>query len=116
MVIASIAEWLLSQYLGYTVIFLPALMIAWGYVVLRNRGVGNLPLATVLSIFSAVVAASIFGWFGHTASSTAMLTWGGRFGMATAGTMMVLLGSVGWMTVLGRSVAVVAVLGLGVAI
>ena len=107
---ARIAEWLVPQFLGYTVIVFPALLIAWGYVVLRNRGVGNLPLATVLSIFSAVVAASIFGWFGHTASSTAMLTWGGRFGMATAGTMMILLGSVGSMIVLVLSVAVLTLL------
>ena len=107
---ARIAEWLVPQFLGYTVIVFPALLIAWGFVVLRNRGAGNLPLATVLSIVSGLVAATVFGWFGHMADSIAMLTWGGRFGMATAATMMILLGSVGSMIVLVLMVAVLTLL------
>src|SRR5690625_7594965 len=58
---ARIAEGLVPQFLGYTVIVFPAPLIAWGYVLLRNRSVGKLPLASVQSIISGGVASSLVG-------------------------------------------------------
>jgi S-DNA-T family DNA segregation ATPase FtsK/SpoIIIE len=96
---AFAARLFVTEALGFPVLLLLAALLAWGYVLLRQKTPVFLPLLSVLAVAGAVFAACFFGWFDiHTDADLAR--WSGGVGTGVAGWMSGVLGSVGAFIVL----------------
>jgi len=105
---AALARALVPGFLGYTMLAVTTLVGVWGYVVLRRRPPGALPLLTVLTGAGTFLAACLLGWFSQTLGAN-LLPYGGRVGIGVAGWMQRVLGEVGSLIVL---VVLLSVTGL----
>ncbi|HEX8298700.1 MAG TPA: DNA translocase FtsK 4TM domain-containing protein [Rubricoccaceae bacterium] len=96
---AFAARLFVTEALGFPVLLLLAALLAWGYVLLRQKTPVFLPLLSVLAVTGAVFAACFFGWFDiHT--DTDLARWSGGIGTGVAQWMSGVLGSVGAFIVL----------------
>ncbi|MDX1741865.1 MAG: DNA translocase FtsK 4TM domain-containing protein, partial [Rhodothermales bacterium] len=92
---AWIAHGLVFNFLGYTVIALPALLFAWGYMSFRNRQPVYFPTLALLIFVAAFVVAAIFGWLGQPPEGLDTDSWSGRWGDGTAAWMILVFGRYG---------------------
>ena len=108
---ALVANVLVTEGVGYPVLLLLAALLAWGYVLLRQKTPVFLPLLTGLAVIGTLFAACFFGWFdGHTA--TDLTSWSGGIGLGVAGWMSEVLGSVGAFIVLAVGLVVTVLLAV----
>ena len=96
---ALVARLLVTEMIGFPVLALLACLLAWGYVLLRQKTPVFLPLLTGLAFAGALFAACFFGWFDiHT--QTDLARWSGGIGTGVAGWLSNVLGTVGAFIVL----------------
>ncbi len=108
---AIVARLLVTEGVGYPVLLLLAALLAWGYVLLRQKTPVFLPLLTGLAVIGTLFSACFFGWFGpHTA--TDLTSWSGGIGLGVAGWMSEVLGSVGAFIVLAVGLVVTVLLAV----
>ena len=108
---AFAARLFVTEALGFPVLLLLAALLAWGYVLLRQKTPIFLPLLSVLAVAGAVFAACFFGWFDiHT--DTDLARWSGGVGTGVAGWMSGVLGSVGAFIVLVVGLVVTVLLAV----
>ena len=96
---AELARVMVPGFLGYTVLLLTGLVVAWGVAVFRHIDLRQLLYATGLAGVGSFVLATLIGWFGMT-FGTDLTTWAGAVGMGTAGWMQRILGVTGSLIVL----------------
>jgi S-DNA-T family DNA segregation ATPase FtsK/SpoIIIE len=96
-------------FLGYTVLLLTGLVVAWGVAVFRHIDPRRLLYATGLAGVGSFVLATLIGWFGMTLE-TDLTTWAGAVGMGTAGWMQRILGVTGSLIVLIMTALVMVLL------
>ena len=96
---AELARVMVPGFLGYTVLLLTGLVVAWGVAVFRHIDPRRLLYATGLAGVGSFVLATLIGWFGITLEAD-LTTWGGAVGMGTAGWMQRILGATGSLIVL----------------
>ena len=106
---AELARVMVPGFLGYTVLLLTGLLMAWGYAIFRHLNPRRLVYSTGLITVSAFVVASLIGWFSHTLD-TDLVTWAGAVGMGVAGWMQRIVGAVGSFILLVSAVAVMLLL------
>jgi S-DNA-T family DNA segregation ATPase FtsK/SpoIIIE len=106
---AELARVMVPGFLGYTVLLLTGLLMAWGYAIFRHLNPRRLVYSTGLITVSAFVVASLIGWFSH-ALDTDLVTWAGAVGMGVAGWMQRIFGAVGSFILLVSAVAVMLLL------
>ncbi len=108
---ALVARLLVTEGVGYPVLLLLAALLAWGYVLLRQKTPVFLPLLTGLAVIGTLFSACFFGWFdSHTA--TDLTSWSGGIGLGVAGWMTEVLGSVGAFIVLAVGLLVTVLLAV----
>ncbi len=91
---ASIAYYLIPNFLGLPILVWPILIFAWGYLFLRNRHSLYLPMYTTFGLFGSFELSCFFGWFGSTFNlDTSLLS--GNVGLGLADSLSRALGSVG---------------------
>ena len=91
---AAMARMLVPGFLGYCVLFLPAIGVIWGYGWLRHRTIERLRMATVLTFGGAYLTATLFGWLSLSTSSD-LMAWSGAWGQGTALWMQQIFGATG---------------------
>ena len=96
---AELARVMVPGFLGYTVLLLTGLVVAWGVAVFRHIDPRRLLYATGLAGVGSFVLATLIGWFGMTLG-TDFTTWAGAVGMGTAGWMQRIVGVTGSLIVL----------------
>lgn len=91
---ASIAYYLIPNFLGLPILAWPILIFAWGYLFLRNRHSLYLPMYTTFGLLGSFELSCFFGWFGSTFGfDTALLS--GNVGLGLADSLSRALGAVG---------------------
>ncbi|GAB5534679.1 MAG: DNA translocase FtsK [Rubricoccaceae bacterium] len=106
---AVVGKAIVSEFLGFPTLLLIACLMAWGYLLLRQRTPIFLPLLTGLAFAGALFLACFFGWFdAHT--DIDLVRWSGAIGLGVAGWLTSLVGSVGSFVVLMVSVLVTGLL------
>ena len=91
---ATIAYYLIPNFLGLSILIWPLLMLAWGYLFLRNRHSLYLPMYTTFGLVGSFELACFFGWFGTTFDlNTSILS--GNAGLAMADFAIRALGEIG---------------------
>lgn len=91
---ASIAYYLIPNFLGLPILVWPILIFAWGYLFLRNRHSLYLPMYTTFGLFGSFELSCFFGWFGSTFGfDTSLLS--GNVGLGLADSLSRALGAVG---------------------
>jgi len=106
---AVVGKAIVSEFLGFPTLLLIACLMAWGYLLLRQRTPIFLPLLTGLAFAGALFLACFFGWFdAHTDFDLARFS--GAIGLGVAGWLASLVGSVGSFVVLMVAVLVTALL------
>ncbi|WP_420457038.1 DNA translocase FtsK 4TM domain-containing protein [Rubrivirga sp.] len=106
---ATLARALVSGLVGYPVLLPIAALLAWGWVLLRQKTPVFLPTLTGLSLAGALFLACFFGWF-DAQLDTDLAAWSGDLGLGVAGWLTSILKPVGSFIVLLVSVVVVALL------
>ncbi|SHK96105.1 DNA segregation ATPase FtsK/SpoIIIE, S-DNA-T family [Rhodothermus profundi] len=91
---AALAYLLVARLFGYASVLLTGLLVAWGYTIFRGRRPRALPLFTSLLLLLVPLLAASFGWIG-VVFNTDLHTWSGDLGLALAGWMTQVFGSVG---------------------
>ncbi|MDQ7040676.1 MAG: DNA translocase FtsK 4TM domain-containing protein [Rhodothermus sp.] len=91
---AALAYLLVARLFGYATVLLPGLLIAWGYVIFRDRRPRALPLLSGLLLLLVPLLAASFGWF-SVVFETELHAWSGQLGLALAGWMSQVFGTVG---------------------
>ena len=91
---AFIAYYLIPNFLGLPVIVLPVLVLAWGYLFLRNRHSLYLPMYSTFGILGAFEIACFFGWISSTFNID-LLTMSGSVGLGVANFTIRALGTLG---------------------
>ena len=106
---AVVAKAVVAEFLGFPTLLLVACLMAWGYLLLRQRTPLFLPLLTGLAFAGALFLACFFGWFDiHT--DTDLARWSGSIGTGIAYWLAGLVGAVGSFIILTVSVLVTALL------
>ena len=106
---AVVGKAIVSEFLGFPTLLLVACLMAWGYLLLRQRTPVFLPLLTGLAFAGALFLACFFGWFdAHT--DLDLSRWSGAIGLGVAGWLASLVGSVGSFVVLTVAVLVTVLL------
>ena len=106
---AVVAKAVVTEFLGFPTLLLVACLMAWGYLLLRQRTPLFLPLLTGLAFAGALFLACFFGWFDiHT--DTDLTRWSGSIGTGIAYWLAGLVGAVGSFIILTVSVLVTALL------
>ena len=106
---AVVAKAVVTEFLGFPTLLLVACLMAWGYLLLRQRTPLFLPLLTGLAFAGALFLACFFGWFDiHT--DTDLTRWSGSIGTGVAYWLAGLVGAVGSFIILTVSVVVTALL------
>lgn len=106
---ATIAYFLIPNFLGLPVIFWPILVMAWGYLFLRNRHSLYLPMYSFFGIVGSFELACFFGWFG-TAFGFDTLVFSGSAGMAMADFAIRALGEFGSFFIITVLIVITALL------
>ncbi len=106
---AELARVMVPGFLGYTVLLLTGLVVAWGIAVFRHIDPRRLLYATGLAGVGSFVLATLIGWFGRTLEAD-LTTWAGAVGMGTAGWMQRILGATGSLIVLIMTALVMVLL------
>jgi len=106
---AAIANLLVPHFLGYTVLILPAIVFAWGYVFFRNKTLLYLPLLSVLVTICAFFISSLLGWF-SIFLATDLTDWSGTWGFGVAGWMQQIFGSIGSLVLILLALTISALL------
>ncbi|MFK7843858.1 MAG: DNA translocase FtsK [Rhodothermales bacterium] len=91
---ATIAYYLIPNFLGLSVLIWPLLVLAWGYLFLRNRHSLYLPMYTTFGLIGTFELSCFFGWFGTTFNQNFILL-SGSAGMAMADFAIRALGEIG---------------------
>lgn len=108
---AFVARLFVTDLLGFPVVALFAVLLAWGWVLLRQRTPLFLPLLTGLTVAGALFAACFFGWLDvHT--DTDLARWSGGVGIGVAGWLSNVLGNVGALIVLVVGLVVTVLLAV----
>ena len=106
---AVVAKAVVTEFLGFPTLLLVACLMAWGYLLLRQRTPLFLPLLTGLAFAGALFLACFLGWFDiHT--DTDLARWSGSIGTGIAYWLAGLVGAVGSFIILTVSVVVTALL------
>jgi DNA segregation ATPase FtsK/SpoIIIE, S-DNA-T family len=108
---AYIARALVPSFLGYPVLLLAGLALAWGYVIFRSRKAKYLPLFSVVVIISALITSTLFGWFSLSLERD-LLVWSGIWGASIADWMQRVFGSTGSLILLFLFLAVTALVAI----
>ena len=108
---ALVARLFVTELIGFPVVAILACLLAWGYVMLRQKTPVFLPLLTGLALAGALFAACFFGWFDlHT--DAGLVRWSGGVGTGVAGWMSNVLGTVGAFIVLAVGLVVTLLLAV----
>ena len=106
---AVISKSLVTDLLGYPTLLLVAILMAWGWVLLRQKQVIFLPLFTGLAFAGTLFLACFFGWFElHTEAD--LESFSGAVGLGVSGWLTSLVKPVGSFIVLSVGVLVTALL------
>ncbi|MEM6645811.1 MAG: DNA translocase FtsK 4TM domain-containing protein, partial [Bacteroidota bacterium] len=106
---ATLSYYGVKQFLGYVILLLPGFLLAWGYVRVRQKDAGHLPVLTVLGFVGAFVCAALLGWF-HYQFDAGLELWSGAVGLNIADWMRGVFGSTGSFLLLVVSVLITAML------
>ena len=106
---ATLARALVSGLVGYPVLLPIAALLAWGWVLLRQKTPIFLPTLTGLSLAGALFVACFFGWFDAQMDAD-LAAWSGDLGLGIAGWLTSVLKPVGSFIVLLVSVLVTLLL------
>ncbi|MEZ4695913.1 MAG: DNA translocase FtsK [Rhodothermales bacterium] len=96
---AWLAYGLVANSIGYFSLVVSGLLCSWGYLLFRNRTPVYLPLVSVLSAVTAILAATFFGWLALAADSN-LTAWSGSWGIGVANWMRSVFGAVGSLIIL----------------
>lgn len=106
---ATIAYYLIPNFLGLSVLLWPLIVIAWGYLFLRNRHSLYLPMYTTFGLIGTFELACFFGWFGTTFNSNTLL-FSGSAGLAMADFAIRALGEIGSFFIISVLIVITALL------
>ncbi len=106
---AILARGLVASLVGYPVLLPIGALLAWGWVLLRQKTPVFLPLLTGLSLAGALFVACFFGWF-DAQLDVDLSAWSGDLGLGVSGWLTSLLKPVGSFIVLLVSVVVTVLL------
>lgn len=106
---AVLARGLVANLVGYPVLLPVSALLAWGWVLLRQKTPVFLPLLTGLSLAGALFVACFFGWF-DAQLDVDLSAWSGALGLGVSGWLTSLLKPVGSFIVLLVSVVVTVLL------
>ncbi len=106
---ATLARALVSGLVGYPVLLPIAALLAWGWVLLRQKTPVFLPTLTGLSLVGALFLACFFAWFDFQFDLD-LVAWSGNLGLGVTGWLTSVLKPVGSFIVLLVAVIVVALL------
>ena len=109
---AFVARFLVVDMIGFPVLLLLGCLLAWGYVLLRQKTPVFLPLLTGLAVAGALFAACFFGWFNVDVDSPTLLRWSGSVGSGVAGWMSNTFGETGAFIVLAVGLVVTVLLAV----
>ncbi|MEM8484554.1 MAG: DNA translocase FtsK [Bacteroidota bacterium] len=106
---ATIAYYLIPNFLGLSILIWPLLMMAWGYLFLRNRHSLYLPMYTTFGLVGSFELACFFGWFGTSFDlNTTILS--GNAGLAMADFAIRALGEIGSFFIISVLILITALL------
>ena len=108
---AAMAWALVPSFLGYTMLLVPLLLFAWGYVLFRGKRPVYLPLLTALGLVGAFMLAAFFGWLDLVLDRDLGL-WAGAWGQGVALWMGRVFGQVGSLILMLLILAVTALLAV----
>ncbi len=106
---AILARGLVANLVGYPILMPVGVLLAWGWVLLRQKTPVFLPLLTGLSLAGALFLACFLGWF-DTQLDVDLSAWSGALGLGVSGWLTSLLKPVGSFIVLLVSVVVTVLL------
>ncbi len=106
---ATLARALVSGLVGYPMLLPVAALLAWGWLLLRQKTPVFLPTLTGLSLVGALFLACFFGWFDFQ-FDLELAAWSGNLGLGVTGWLTSILKPVGSFIVLLVAVVVVALL------
>ncbi len=90
------SHFLINSSFGYSVIFIPLLIIIWGWYILRSKDIRNLIVLTNYTLVIIVFAATLFGLVRlMTEEPVLVMDWSGMVGDYLARSMSNLIGLVG---------------------
>ncbi len=93
---AIISHFLINSAFGYPVIFIPLLIIIWGWYILRSKDIRNLIVLTNYTLVIIVLAATMFGLIRlMTEEPLLAMDWSGMVGDYLARSMSNLIGMIG---------------------
>lgn len=93
---AIISHFLINSAFGYSVVFIPVLLVVWGWYILRNKDNRNLIVFTNYTLVIIVLASTMFGLVRlMTEEPVLMMDWSGMIGDYLAKSMSKLIGLVG---------------------
>ncbi len=93
---AIISHFLINSAFGYSVFFIPFLIIAWGWYILRGNDTRNLIMLTNYTLVFIVLAATMFGLVRlMTEEPVLMMDWSGMIGDYLAKSLSNLIGLIG---------------------
>lgn len=106
---AVVAKALVTEFFGFPTLLVVLTLLAWGWVLLRQKTPVFLPRLTGLAFAGALFLACFFGWFdAHT--DTDLVRWSGALGLGVSAWLASLFGSVGSFVLLLVAVVVTALL------
>ncbi|HEX8298071.1 MAG TPA: DNA translocase FtsK 4TM domain-containing protein, partial [Rubricoccaceae bacterium] len=108
---AFAARLFVTDLVGFPVVALFAVLLAWGWVMLRQKTPLFLPLLTGLTVAGALFAACFFGWL-DTHTDADLMRWSGGVGVGVAGWLSNVLGDVGALIVLVVGLVVTVLLAV----
>jgi DNA segregation ATPase FtsK/SpoIIIE, S-DNA-T family len=93
---ALLSHFLINSAFGYSVIFIPLIIITWGWYILRGRDTRNLIMLTNYTLVIIVLASTMFGLVrSMTEEPVLTMDWSGMIGDYLAKSMSKLIGLVG---------------------
>lgn len=106
---ATLARGLVANLIGYPVLLPIGMLLAWGWLYLRQKTPIFLPMLTGLSLAGALFLACFFGWF-DAQLDTDLGAWSGALGLGVSGWLTSILKPIGSFIVLAVSVLVTVLL------
>ena len=106
---ATIAYYLIPNFLGLSVLIWPILFMAWGYLFLRNRHSLYLPMYTTFGIIGSIELSAFFGWI-STVMQLNVDVLSGSAGLAMADFAIRALGEIGSLFIITVLITITALL------
>ena len=106
---ATIAYYMIPNFLGLAIIIWPLLAMAWGYLFLRNRHSLYLPMYTTFGLLGSFEIACFCGWFGHAFGMDTTL-FSGSAGLGMADFAIRALGEIGSFFIISILILITALL------